>query len=85
MFEVGDIIVGREEDRHRYAVTTSKCNFVGEVLYEYGEMIEVVVREHDDWHRVGSTYEVQSRYFKLKNQPPVEGFEKVWSRSDKVK
>lgn len=67
MFNVGDIIIGKKESENVYSVTTTKENFIGEVLRVYDEIrIKVKVISCNREEYIGWVYDVKSRHFELK-------------------
>jgi len=67
--KVGDIIVGNEDGKWEYCVTTIKQNFVGEVIDACNDgKIQVRVLECDDKDCIGDDFYVEAKHFELQTK-----------------
>jgi len=68
-FKVNDIIVGNEDGKREYCVTTIKQNFVGEVIGICSDkQIQVRVLECDDKECIGDDFYVKAKHFELQTK-----------------
>ena len=67
-FKVNDIIVGNEDGKREYCVTTIRQNFVGEVIDTCGGDIQVRVLECDDEECIGDEFYVKPKHFELQTK-----------------
>ena len=67
--KVGDIIVGNEDGRGKYGITTIELNFVGEVIDTCNDReIQVRVLECDDKDCIGDDFYVEAKHFELQTK-----------------